>query len=157
MEYCSLTITTEFGKEKRVLMDTLDLLFPYDYDVEGKIIGPSKICIKTSIEDIDFLSRIFSDFPIRGLKIVRISKPIIEIKDLEKLPEKLIEYIKNKKSLKIRKIKRKSKDIPKNIYLKLLKNLEKEKLLSPDGHVTFLEIINSKVFLTLEIFRVEND
>lgn len=157
MEYCSLIITTEFGKEKRVLMDTMDLLFPYDYNVEGKIIGTSKVCIKTSVEDIDFLSRIFNEFPIRGLKIVRISKPIIEIKDLEKMPEKFIEYIKNKKSLKIRKIKRRSKVIPKNVYLKLLKNLEKEKLLSPYGLVAFLEIINNKVFLTLEIFRVDSD
>lgn len=158
MEHCSLILTTHFGKEKRVLMDVLDLLFPYDHDVEGRVVSPGKVCIKTTIEDVGFLSRIFSEYPIRGLKIVRVLKPIIDIKEIEKLPEKIVNYIvKDEKPLKIKKVNRRSKYISKEIYLKILRNLGKKRLLSPDGFKALLITNGDKVYLALEIFRINDD
>ncbi len=81
MEY-RIVAGTVPGKEKRVLRDLLDLFFPEDPRVEGRIVGPGRVMVYTRLppEDAARMARLY---PVRGLLNVRLVVGVY--KDLEEL------------------------------------------------------------------------
>ncbi len=71
MEYHTVIISTEPGKEGRVLGDVLDLLFPYDAEIEGEVRGGGRLVIKTRM-DAWRVAALLKMYPVRGLVNVRL-------------------------------------------------------------------------------------
>lgn len=67
---CKIIAACNRGHEKAVLRDILDLLFPYDAKVTGKIIAGGKLCFQTSL-NLETIALLFRRYPIRNLLSLR--------------------------------------------------------------------------------------
>jgi len=66
-----MIVTCQPGKEKRVLADLLDALFPYDTSVKGDVKAPGRIIVETRLPPSSLRS-ILVKYPIRGLRSVKV-------------------------------------------------------------------------------------
>jgi len=67
---CSLIVSVVRGHERAVSRDILDLLFPYDRNVDCFTVSESKICVETKL-DQETLRALFMRFPIRNILSAR--------------------------------------------------------------------------------------
>lgn len=149
MEPYTLVVSTEPGKEKRVLRDVLDLLFPYDSKVEGDYPKRGRVIIRTRLPP-ERLVKLFLKYPIRGLLNVRLVISVYQNLDIM-LCRIAIDLC--RLDINVEKIRVKIKHGWRQEYYSKIKNILSRRHGRKNGLEILIEEFDGKIALEVFLFR----